>query len=81
VSAAPSRTFVVFGFGSVHDALLGEGALRAEGIAAVTVPSPRELGELCGIALRVLPGVADAAEAVLAGAGAGVRARAEITDV
>jgi hypothetical protein len=81
VSAAPSRTFVVFGFGSVHDALLGEDALRSEGIAVVTVPSPRELSELCGIALRVLPGDADAAEAALARAGAGVRARAEMTDL
>jgi hypothetical protein len=74
------RPFVVFGFASVHDTLAGEDALRAAGIAAVTVPSPRELGELCGIALRVLPQDADPAEAALTRAGSAPRARAEVVD-
>jgi hypothetical protein len=81
VSTAERRTFVVFGFDSVHDTLAAEDALRDAGIPAVTIPSPRELGELCGIALRVLPADADAAEDALTRAGARVRGRAEITDL
>ena len=74
------RTFVAFGFGSVHDTLHAEAALSAAGVRAVTIPSPRELGELCGIALRVVPEDAPAAEMALTGAGANVLTRAEITD-
>lgn len=74
------RDFVAFGFGSVHDTLRAEDALRASGVPAVTIPTPKELGELCGIALRVLPEDAAAAEAALARAGATARARVEISD-
>ena len=74
------RRFVAFGFGSVHDTLFAEDALRVAGVPAVSIPSPRELGELCGIALRVLPEDASAAESAFERAGADVRARAEITD-
>jgi hypothetical protein len=74
------RPFIVFGFASVHDTLAGEDALRAAGVAAVTVPSPRELGELCGIALRVAPEYAETAEDALRRAGSAPRARAEVVD-
>jgi hypothetical protein len=80
VSAGLS-TFVVFGFGSVHDALFAEDALGSAGIPAAAIPSPKELGALCGIALRMHPADVEAAESVLALAGARVRARAEITDL
>jgi ribosomal protein L7Ae-like RNA K-turn-binding protein len=78
--SAERRTFVAFGFASVHDTLLAEDALRSAGVPSVTIPSPKELGELCGIALRVLPDDADAAESVLVSSGASARARAEISD-
>jgi hypothetical protein len=81
VIARERRAFIVFGFASVHDTLGGEDALKRAGVAHATVPSPRELGELCGIALRVLPEDAESAESAFALAGARVRARAEITDV
>ena len=72
--------FVVFGFRSVHDTLAAEDALRSAGVPAVTIPSPRELGELCGIALRVLPEDADLAQATLVSAAAAPKARVEIKD-
>jgi hypothetical protein len=74
------RPFVVFGFDSVHDTLAAEDVLRAAAIAAVTIPSPGELGELCGIALRVEPTAAEAAEAALSRAHTPARARADISD-
>jgi len=74
------RPFVVFGFASVHDTLAAEDALRGAAIPSVTIPSPHELGELCGIALRVAPGDAAAARAALLSAGAAPKAHAEIID-
>lgn len=81
MSATERRVFVVFGFESVHDTLAAEDVLGSAGVRAVTIPSPRELGELCGIALRVLLADAAAAEEALTRAGARVRGRAEITDL
>lgn len=78
--SAGLRPFVAFGFESVHDALAAEDALRLAGVPAVTIPSPHELGELCGIALRVEPGDESAAEDALARASTPARARAEIMD-
>jgi len=80
VSPEPRR-FIAYGFASVHDALAAESALKAEGIAATAIPSPRALGELCGIALRVAPQDAEAAEAALERAGLPPRASAEIDDI
>jgi len=80
VSAEPRR-FTAYGFASVHDALAAESALKAEGIAVTAIPSPRALGELCGIALRVAPQDADAAEAALERGGLPPRASAEIDDI
>ena len=75
------REFVVFGFASVHDTLAGEDSLRAAGVPVVTIPSPAELGRLCGIALRVAPVDADCAEAALLASGSRFEARADITDI
>jgi hypothetical protein len=75
------RPFVVYGFPSVHDALTAEAILKTVGIAATPIPSPRELGELCGIALRVAPSDAASAERALADAGHAPRAHATIEDL
>jgi putative Se/S carrier protein len=78
--SAPSRRFVVFGFSSVHDALGAEAVLKAAGLPVTAIPSPRELGELCGIAMRVEPLDADEAERTLTRAGTQPKARTEILD-
>ena len=75
------RRFVVYGFASVHDALAAESTLVSAGVAVTAIPSPRVLGELCGIALRVEPAQARAAEEALGVAGLPPRATAEIDDV
>ena len=76
-----ARVFVAYGFASVHDALAAEAALKAGDVAVTAIPSPRALGELCGIALRVAPQDAEPAAAVLARAGLPPRASAEIDDI
>ncbi len=76
-----ARRFVAYGFASVHDALAAESALKAAGVAATAIPSPRALGELCGIALRVDPAQSRAAEDALAACGLPPRASAEIDDI
>ena len=75
------RPFVAFGFASVHDALDAEATLARAGVPALAIPSPRELGELCGIALRVEPGQAAAARSALADAGTSPIAEADIVDL
>ena len=74
------RTFVVYGFASVHDALAAESVLKGAGLAVSPIPSPKELGDLCGIALRVEPADAPHAERLLASAGALPVKRAEFQD-
>lgn len=76
-----ARPYVAFAFASVHDALAAEAVLRGAGIAVTVIPSPRELGDLCGIAMRVVPDDAASAERCLADAGAEPRARADILDL
>ncbi len=80
MTPATSR-FVAYGFASVHDALAAESALASAGVAVIVIPSPRVLGELCGIALRVDPASARAAESALEVAGLPPRASAEIDDL
>jgi len=55
-----SHPFVVYGFSSTHDALSGEKLLKQARIACATIPAPRALGEMCGLALRVREGDAEA---------------------
>jgi Protein of unknown function (DUF3343) len=74
------RTFVVYGFSSVHDALGAESVLNGAGVPVTPVPSPKEIGELCGIALRVAPEDDAHAQRLLEGAGTAPRAVAEIRD-
>lgn len=80
MSATVSR-FIAYGFASVHDALAAESALRVATVSATAIPSPRALGELCGIALRVAPGDAAMAVAALTAAGLPPVATAEIDDI
>jgi hypothetical protein len=75
------RSFAVYGFSSVHDALLAESVLKSAGVAVTPVPSPKELGDLCGIALRVAPRDAAHAERLLDSAGMPPKRRAEMKDV
>lgn len=75
------RLFAVYGFASVHDALTAESILKAAGVGVTAVPSPKELGELCGVALRIDPGEEDRAERLLASAGRQPRAKASMEDV
>ena len=78
---AERRWFVVFGFGSVHETLAAEDALKLAGVPATTIPSPRALGELCGIALRVEPDDAEMAADALSAADALPRARVDMSDI
>jgi hypothetical protein len=79
--ARTPRPFVVYGFATTHDALAAETAIKDASLSVTPIPAPRELGSLCGIALRVEPVVTPSVEAALAAAGLRWTARAEIADV
>jgi hypothetical protein len=81
VTLRESRMFATFGFATTHDALTAEAALKAAGIPVTPVPAPRELGSLCGIALRLEISDADRSAGVFAAAGTEPTARADIADV
>ncbi len=81
MSGSGQRDYLVYGFGSVHDALAAEVMLKGASIDVVPVPSPKELGDLCGIALRVEPEEGDHVERVLTSARLEWKARAEMHDV
>lgn len=81
MSARAPREFVVLGFGSTHDALAAEAVLKDMGVPVVPVPAPRELGTLCGIALRVPPADAQRAETLLVAASMSPTGRVVIDDV
>ena len=76
-----SRPFVVLGFGSTHVALDAEALLTDVGIDVVPIPAPRELGALCGIALRLE--LAEEARAIryLEAAGVQPKSRLVVEDV
>jgi hypothetical protein len=81
MSAREPRVFAVFGFATTHDALAAEAALKAAGIPVTPVPAPRELGSLCGIALRLEVADAQGAARLFAAADIAPTARADIADV
>ncbi len=66
---------VVLGFGTTHAALAAERLLLDIGVPVTPIPAPKDLGQLCGIALRLDPEDAPRAEEVLANADIPVRAR------
>jgi hypothetical protein len=78
---AGARRFIAYGFASVHDAMAAEDVLKSAGVPSLAIPSPRALGELCGIALRVDPAQAQAALGALKAAGLPPVASAEIDDL
>jgi len=75
-----SERFTVFGFATTHDALTAEAALEGARVPVTTIPAPRELGSLCGLALRVPEGDAREAEAAMASAGVAWKSRVEFQD-
>lgn len=72
--------FLVFGFRTTHEALAAESALIGAGVTVVPIPSPKQFGGLCGIAMRVPPAEEYTALSALAGAGIEPKIRAEIED-
>jgi N-acyl-L-homoserine lactone synthetase len=80
VSARERRRFAVYGFATTHDALAAEAMLKAAGFSVVPIPAPRELGSLCGIALRLEIDEADRAEQAMTAGGTVPTAHAEIDD-
>jgi len=81
MTAREPRSFTVYGFATTHDALAAESAIREAGVPVVAIPAPRELGSLCGIALRVEVSDAPRLEDALAEAGVRWTGRVAITDV
>jgi hypothetical protein len=76
----PTVPYVVYGFASTHDALVGERTLIAADVTHTTIPTPKGIGGLCGIALRV-PWLNGAdADVALVNAGCAWTARIEILD-
>jgi hypothetical protein len=75
------RRFVVLGFPTTHDALDAESLLGDLGIGAVPIPTPKSIGAMCGISLRLEPADEARAMAYLESAGITVSARAEMEDV
>lgn len=75
------RPFAVLGFASTHEALDAESLLTDMGLDVVPIPAPKDLGALCGIALRLELSEEDRALGYLAAAGMAASARAEVCDV
>jgi hypothetical protein len=75
------RAFVVLGFSTTHDALSAESLLGDLGIEVAPIPTPKSIGAMCGISLRLEPADETRATAYLENAGISISARAEIEDV
>ncbi|MDZ4655456.1 MAG: DUF3343 domain-containing protein [Coriobacteriia bacterium] len=69
MKADAERPYIVFGFETTHDALTAEAAFAGAGLPLTVMPTPKILGALCGIALRVAEDDAPVAERILAEAG------------
>lgn len=72
--------FAAYGFATTHDALRAEAALELAGLIVTPVPTPRGLGALCGLAMRVPIAETAAAEETLRGAEVEWTARIEFED-
>lgn len=79
--AARREPFTVFGFPTTHAALAAESHLMREAIAVVPVPTPKSIGNSCGIALRVPRSQAARARDSLGRAGLEPGAAVDIDDV
>lgn len=80
MSARSPRLFSALGFSTTHDALDAEALLEDMGIDVVPIPAPKEIGALCGIALRVEPAQTTRALEYLDRAEIGVSTVVEIHD-
>lgn len=76
----PLRPFVVLAFDSTQTSLEAENVLVEAGLTVRPMPLPPQRGNLCGIALRLLPEEEIAALAALDERGIRVAARDEIQD-
>lgn len=74
------REFVIYTFGGTHEAMAAERILKGASVPARCIPKPEQLGGGCGIALRIEPSKAAAAEEILTAAGAGWTVRATVED-
>lgn len=72
--------FVIYGFATTHDALSAEKLLEAAGVEYVTIPTPRTLGALCGLALRVRSDDAGGADAAITAGGLAWTGRLDFED-
>jgi len=75
VSRPGASGWVVLGFGTTHGALAAERLLLDIGVPVTPIPAPKDLGQLCGIALRLDPADVPRADEALENAGIPVRAR------
>ncbi len=72
--------FAVYGFATTHDALTAEAALGRARVSVATIPAPRDLGSLCGLAMRVRGSDACDAEAAMSDAGIAWTGRIDLED-
>jgi len=75
------RPFAALGFGSTHAALDAEALLQDLGLDVVPIPAPKELGALCGIALRLELADEERALRYLESAGIQPTAHLELLDI
>ena len=66
MTGGEDQLFVAILFGTTHDALAAEDALKSAGIDVVPVPTPPSSDSLCGIAMRVTSDQLDRARSALA---------------
>lgn len=81
MSARQLRPFAVFGFGSTHAALDAEALLQDLGVEVVAIPSPKALGDLCGLALRLELAEEERAARYLEDAGMAPTSRLRVEDL
>ena len=81
MTARQPVTYTVLAFGTTHAALSAERVLLDSGVPLTPIPTPKSLGGLCGIALRLLLADEPRARGILGDAAIEIRACAEIEDV
>jgi hypothetical protein len=74
------RRYAVYGFETTHDALVAESDTLAGDLEVRLIPTPRELGGLCGLALRVREADAERTGEILSAARISWRGPITITD-
>lgn len=75
-----TERFAIYGFATTHDALTAEAAIETARVPVTTIPAPRALGSLCGLAMRVREGDAPDAEAAMTTAGVAWTGRVDLED-